>query len=331
MLLGNLETPIARSMAVPSLMPDCRAYNSDPALMRSFRDADGRNLFTAVATSNNHTLDMGDQGALETLAFLDEERVAHAGVARKGGRRWVAFERGGIKFGYYAGSWGLNDPASLGTTGLQLNVMRGLAPEREAQPSLDEAAAALAEMKAAGCDFRVIAMHWGFEYEYYPSLRVMQVGRRLVELGADLIVGGHAHVQQPPEVCFVNGYEKRYPVELAALKPGTGSLVTTSDGRARKALIMYSLGNFTTTMLSDITRIAWIPEITLVRSAEGVDWHAPASAWAYNKVPTLLSRTRRLAMLGAEPTAHDELNSAWLAGGLTPLQFLKRHVGASEN
>ena len=336
-LLGNLESPIARSMPVPSLMPDCRAYNSDPALVRSFRDAGGRNLFTALATANNHMLDMGDAGAAETLAFLDEEGIAHSGTAKKGGARWASFERGGIKFGFYAASWGLNDPASLETTGMQLNVVRGLAPERQAPADLEEVRRALDEMRAAGCAFRIVAMHWGFEYEYYPSPRVMQEGHRIVELGADLVMGGHSHVQQPPEVCLLNGYEKAYAEDsaaagLAALAPGSGCLLATPDGRPRKALIVYSLGNFTTTMMSDITRVAWMPGITLARDpvTGAIDWTGVRSSWAYNKVPTLTSRSRALTMLDREPTPYPELNAPWLGtdGALTPLAFLKRHVGA---
>jgi poly-gamma-glutamate capsule biosynthesis protein CapA/YwtB (metallophosphatase superfamily) len=330
-LLANLETPIARSQSVPSLMPDYRLYNSDPGLVRSFRGADGRSLFSALATANNHSLDSGDAGALETLGFLDEEGIPHSGTAARGGRRWVAFEKNGIKFGFYAATWGLNDPASLASTKVQINVLPGFAPERPEPADLTEIGAALAEMTAAGCDVRAVYLHWGFEYEYYPSPKLMQEAERVVALGADLVFGMHSHVQQPPQVCFVNGYEKKYAADLPALKPETGCLLTTPDGRPRKALIVYSLGNFVTTMYSDITKIAWIPSLTLARdpATGAVDWYGLSASWLYNRTPSALGGTRKLAVLEKEPTPFSELNDPWVEDGtLTPLAWLKRHVGA---
>src|SRR5207253_5434614 len=51
-VLGNLESVISRRFPVPHVLPDYFTYNSDPALLTSFRRPDGRSTFTALGTAN---------------------------------------------------------------------------------------------------------------------------------------------------------------------------------------------------------------------------------------------------------------------------------------
>ena len=78
-VLGNLESVISTRYSVPWLLPDYFTYNSPPELVTSFRRPNGRSTFAALATCNNHALDRGDQGMLDTLAFLDARGIRHAG------------------------------------------------------------------------------------------------------------------------------------------------------------------------------------------------------------------------------------------------------------
>lgn len=48
-------------------------------------------------------------------------------------------------------------------------------------------------------------MHWGNEYELYPSPLILDVARKVASLGADIILGHHSHIVQPAEMLFVNG------------------------------------------------------------------------------------------------------------------------------
>jgi hypothetical protein len=159
----------------------------------------------------------------------------------------------------------------------------------------------LADMAAAGVDFRIISLHWGHEFEFYPTPDLMQVGREIVRLGADLIVGTHPHVVQPLEVCFVNGYEVRLRqqgLDLPALGGRTGCLLRDGTSVPRKALIVYSLGNFVTAMYTRHCRTGLILSLQLRRDAHGrVDWHQPRMQLVYNARLNLLRGQRRLMML----------------------------------
>ncbi len=42
--------------------------------------------------------------------------------------------------------------------------------------------------------------HWGVEYDSSPNPRQKEIGRALVDAGADIIVGHHSHTLQPVEI-----------------------------------------------------------------------------------------------------------------------------------
>lgn len=45
----------------------------------------------------------------------------------------------------------------------------------------------------------VIYVHWGIEESSYPSREDISLGRKLIDSGADIIIGSHAHAPQPVE------------------------------------------------------------------------------------------------------------------------------------
>jgi len=323
-VLGNLETAVSGSFRVSRPFPEFAWFNADPALVTSFSRPDGSATFTALATVNNHTLDYHDTGARDTLDFLEAQGILHSGVRRRAEEpTHVTFDAGGVRIGFYAASYGMNDPRRWAASRLRINVIPGLAPEGPARPDLAGVADALAAMRADGAEFRVVALHWGFEYEMYPTPRQMQVARDIVRAGADVILGTHPHVQQPVEVLYVNGYERLHPPQ-ADLPPGC--LLRDPAGRPRKAVVFYSLGNFVTAMHTFGCRVGQIQSLSLRRdpAGGGVDWHRPRARLVYNvRRDPAVEGSRRLALLEDWLGEHHEEVSDDLA-------FLRRHVVAHD-
>src|SRR5262245_48759101 len=115
-----------------------------------------------------------------------------------------------------------------------------------------------------------------------------------------MIIGTHPHVVQPLEVCFVNGYESRLKeqADLPALDHPSGCIVQDETGIPRKALIMYSLGNFVTAMYTMHCRTGLILGVQLERDVSGrVDWHRPEIKLVYNARMKMLRAGRRLMLL----------------------------------
>jgi len=287
-VLGNLETVISPNFKVRGFWPDYRIYNSDPALLKSFRRYTGGNIFTALSIANNHTMDYSDRGILDTIEFLDGNRILHSGAGKsKAGKRYTTFVRNGIKFGFYAATYGLNDPGEGQRTKLSLNILPGLAPETEIAADISQVKEVLAAMDGEGVDFKIVSLHWGFEFEFYPSPKTMQVAREIVAAGADVIMGSHPHLPQPSEICYVNGYEERHGRlngQFPAMNHPAGCVLKDGNGKPRKALIHYSLGNFTTAMYTFFCEAGVIHRIQVTKNeASGaVDWGLPGYELVYN-------------------------------------------------
>lgn len=286
-LLGNLESPIdTEAPATEWYKLDAAKFNSDARLLSSFRHAQsGNNLFTALSFANNHAFDRGDAGAVQTLKFLRSQGIKQSGLRTSADEPgYIVFERNGIRFGMYAACYGYNDPHYRSR--LHLNVLPGLAPEPQTVDSVDTSSLerVLKAMEQDKVDFKILFIHWGHEFELYPTPVQRQLGRKFAALGFDLIAGSHPHVVQPPEVCFVNGYERILTKKDLRRLAGMGTVIEGCGGVPRKSLIYYSLGNFVTAMLFWEPKFGVIQSINVFRNPETgrVDWQLPQTEFVYN-------------------------------------------------
>jgi len=53
-------------------------------------------------------------------------------------------------------------------------------------------------------DVLIVCLHWGVEYARQPSRQQVELAHQMIDVGADLVVGGHPHVVQPCE--FYHGH-----------------------------------------------------------------------------------------------------------------------------
>lgn len=227
-LLGNLETPLDPGCTVPSRLPDYRTYNENIALIDGLA-AVGPPI-CGLSVANNHALDRGPAGLRATVRALGERGVPVVGLQREPPR---SFWLGGLQVSVAAACWGLNDPIDPAP----VVVLPGLARARRAEEVELGPAAALLEAMPRGA-LRVLLLHWGHEFEAWPSAAQLGVARRLVALGADLIVGSHPHVVQPA-ACFP--------------RPEGG-----------RALVLFSLGNAFSLMSGWGVRLGALAEVGLM-------------------------------------------------------------------
>jgi len=293
-VVGNLETVVSPRVAVRQWLPDRLRFNSRPELLTAFRRPGGRNTFAALSLANNHVLDFGPQPLLDTLDLLAREGVEQSGVRRKEDERpFAIIECGDVNVGFYAATWGEDRPRRGRGPAIRVNRIRGL--ERpEDGVDLTAALEVLGEMEERGAEVRLVALHWGYEYEMFPTPHQMQVARALIAGGADIILGTHPHVVQPAEVCFVNGYQGGAGLGTVP----EASRVASPRSRARKALVLYSLGNFTTAMHTIGCRAGLIASMRFYRDDEGkVDWGLLPWRLALNVARHRASDRRRLVFL----------------------------------
>jgi len=56
------------------------------------------------------------------------------------------------------------------------------------------------DARKAGADIVVVFPHWGTEYQYEPFRGQQQLARDIIDAGADMIIGNHAHYAAAMEV-----------------------------------------------------------------------------------------------------------------------------------
>lgn len=190
--LGNLESPIGlQGEPIPGKQIWFRA---DPAAVTTLTHAG----FDLLSVANNHALDYDLENFAETLALLRQAGIdpvgggAHLDAARRPVIREVAGLRfvflGYSQFTHLAYSW--EYPLRFAATADRA----GVAP-------LDEALLAEDIPRArALADAVVVTVHWGVEGQDHPAPGQVRLARRMVDLGADLVLGHHPHAVQGFEV-----------------------------------------------------------------------------------------------------------------------------------
>lgn len=251
--VGNLETPVAPSFPTDLQELPLYAFNAPPAYLDALP-------FDALQLNNNHSLDVGDLGLTETV-----EQVLSAGYVATGVDTHAVVDVDGEEFALLSYTWGLNRPEEPTTHELFVVPFGHLDEAIDLQPIADDLAAARAAGQRA-----IVLVHWGYEYEYYADPHFLVLGRRLVALGADLVVGSGPHVVQPPELCFVNHPD---------VVPGIGTCsVRTLDDAPRTAAVLYSLGNFATMNPTVPVQVGVAASVSFdSQGVTGLGWEAAVS------------------------------------------------------
>ncbi len=84
-VLANLETPIVPHKSphyVPEVMLNDMHFNGSEEMFSIFSGNGKYKGYDLLATANNHSWDMGEEGVIETIRFLEKKGVQRVGAAR---------------------------------------------------------------------------------------------------------------------------------------------------------------------------------------------------------------------------------------------------------
>ncbi len=217
--VGNLETIVSPTRPVQHSGLPVR-FNAPPEFLDGLP-------FDVLQLNNNHALDQDDEGLEANKALVIERGFLTTGVDTHAlevvGSETVAL---------LSYTWGVNRRDITSPHELFIIPFGHVGEDIDLSPIGRD----VAQARADGATRVVLLLHWGFEFEHYPDPHFLQLARRMVEMGADVVVGEGPHVVQPAEICFVN-----HPERVPAV--GTCS-VRTADGVPRTAAVLYSVGNF---------------------------------------------------------------------------------------
>lgn len=180
--IANLETPVT-SKGTPSENKTF-VYKSSPDAVPAMKEAG----IDAVNLANNHSMDQGVEGLLDTIAVLDKQQIAYVGAGANAKRAYapVYVERNGIRIALLGFSRVIPEVSWYAG-----KTQPGLAASYD--PTL--AAEAIHDAKK-DADLVIVIAHWGKEKVDFPVDHQKTLARAYIDAGADLIVGGHPHVLQ---------------------------------------------------------------------------------------------------------------------------------------
>jgi poly-gamma-glutamate capsule biosynthesis protein CapA/YwtB (metallophosphatase superfamily) len=150
-----------------------------------------------VGLANNHALDFGVEGLLDTLQYLRKCGIAHAGAGADIGEALTPaiVERRGISFGMAAFCDHQEDFAAgrdcAGIACLDLN---------DEQAAIGRLRHALQPLLHAAVDWPILSLHWGPNMVFRPASRLRRIAHAAIDMGWKILFGHSAHVFQGIEI-----------------------------------------------------------------------------------------------------------------------------------
>lgn len=214
----NLETTIAGGE--PTGYP---RFNSPEELVDAIKDAG----FSCVAAANNHTYDSKTDGIIKTREAVEKRSLSIVGIRKNPDEKaYAVIDVKGVKVAFFnytyetpriKGLRSLNNRPIPADTGLLLNSLSFESIEADMALLEEEINCA----REDGAQVIIFYHHWGNEYERHSNVFQKYVAWKTAQLGADAVIGSHAHV----------------PQEIS-------EIIVTKNGKEKKVPVFYGLGNY---------------------------------------------------------------------------------------
>lgn len=184
--LINLETALTKN-DIP--VPKVFNFRADPKYVQTLTEAS----IDVVTLANNHVLDYGEKGLLETLETLDRAHIKHVGAGKtlSEAKKPAIFTRKGISIGILG--FTDNEPSWIATDkrpGINYITITPL--------DLPIVLKEVEELKKH-VDIVIVSLHWGPNMVESPPFEFIQFAHHLIDSGVDIIHGHSAHIFQRVE------------------------------------------------------------------------------------------------------------------------------------
>ena len=225
----NQETVIVPSKDASSYP----LFNSPPELLDEMIEIG----FDVFNQSTNHVMDKHLDGALENYElFQSKENILLTGLYKTWDDMFIpqTVTKNDITFSFMGFTEFLNGLRVPADSDLGLVY---LTDTRHTQAELYDTMQKMIDAGKKASDIVCVSMHWQTEDITAPDESQKEIAQKLVDMGADIIIGTGPHVLQPIEF-----FERE-------------------DGS--KALVIWSLGNFISTQANDPNLLGGLADVTV--------------------------------------------------------------------
>lgn len=182
MVFGNLETALSNSgQPIPDKEHTFRSSPRLAAFMKKYN-------FAAMSIANNHTMDYGRDAFVETMKALKDNGIGYGGGGhnKKEAADGIVLNKKGLDIGFIAFTSVV--PSTDWYAGEKRPGIIGAYKVHEAE--------VLSAVRAldSKCDILIVSMHWGKEGTTEVREREVELAHKLVDAGAEVVMGHHPHV-----------------------------------------------------------------------------------------------------------------------------------------
>ncbi|WP_053366713.1 CapA family protein [Bacillus sp. FJAT-27245] len=182
-----------------------------------------------VSTANNHSLDKGFRGVEAQISHFNNIGLPFTGTAisKEGREKITVLKKNGIRLAFLSYTYGTNGIPIPQGKDFAVNLI-----DRELMKK------DIAKAKT-NSDAVVVSVHWGNEYQRFPTDGQKSLAAFMADQGVDIIFGSHPHVLQPME------------------------WIQRKDGK--RTFVVYSLGNFLSAQIGDYKDIGGLVTLKLTK------------------------------------------------------------------
>lgn len=164
-VFGNLEGPVVKNP--PNFSRDSLIFAFSKDTLKGLLFGN----FNLLSLANNHTLNMGENGLAETRKFLEKAKINFVGDPLKCSEDFL-YKENNLTFLAFNKTYpySCSDEKIVET----IKLVKSSNPE----------------------NFIIVSMHWGNEYKLKSSVLQQKLAQKIIDAGADLIIGHHPHVVQ---------------------------------------------------------------------------------------------------------------------------------------
>ncbi len=253
LVVANLESPFLKNSSY-QVLTGSFSFKANPLAIVGLKLAN----IGLLSLANNHTINQGRQGIIDTQEILKENKIKFvgAGLNEEEARKPEIINIKGYDFAFlgysYPDDYSVATEKRAGTTNMDKEKMKN---------DIN-----LLKTATSSPDFIIILMHAGTEYVTEPNWQQKEFARAAIDAGADLIVGHHPHW---PQI-----------FEFYQNKP-----------------IIYSLGNFVfDQMWSEETRQGLLLELTWQNGIKSLRL-IPTKIYDYGQVEILATSSEKTKIL----------------------------------
>ncbi len=187
-VLGNLEHQIINEGDQYTLAERSIYLSAGPECLPAIKNAG----FTMLGFANNHMMDYGAKALLNTMEAVDQAGISYVGIGSNidEAMRYQLLEYDGVKIAVLA----VSDIVEAGLTASKQTP--GVFSTKYLNPNY----LGVVADAAAAADVVIVYMHWGNEYTAIPTGSQNEIGRQLIDAGANIVLGSHSHAIQPIEI-----------------------------------------------------------------------------------------------------------------------------------